>query len=353
MALSIKKSLICKNIEQYAIDTALADNYLPVAGDVALFKVICLGKHTRVSDETGRNRLILPGDYLLCAFGNRYATNQIEGYVPDSIQSVYHMLGQGGVVGIVKSLFKPIEKQGPTTLQLIGYATNENGEVLNTKQAFEDNIRYLKPVGLQSKVILSVGTSMDSGKTTTAGYLCRGLSRAGYKTAYMKLTGTVFYKDPEFAVDCGANLAIDFSHFGFPSTYMCSETELLQLYYNLLKKLEPESPDFIVIEIADGLLQRETAMLLRNERFMETVFDVIFSAGDSMGLLYGLQWLKKLGITPFAVGGCFTISPLLMQEVREHVNVNILPLDQLENPESVMSALLTSVQPIQSRAHVA
>jgi len=322
----IKKALICKDITDFIIDDSLNNNYLPKAGDVALFRIKEVGKHTKIQNAEGKNRCLFPGDLVLCAFGNRYATNQIEGYVPTSIHEEYHMLGQGGVAGIVKTMYEPLEERGPTTLELIGYAVNEEGEVKNTKTPFLELVQKAKATGLKSKVILSLGTAMDSGKTTTAGYLCRGLSMAGKKVAYMKLTGTIYGKDPGFAYDCGATSVVDFSHFGYPSTYMCSEKELVVLFEALLGKLESRQPDYVVVEIADGLLQRETRTLLTSKKFIQKVDSAIFSAGDSLGVVSGLELLKKWGIRLFAVGGRFTMSPLLVEEVKENCGIDVLRL---------------------------
>lgn len=334
METAIKKSLICKDVFDIRIDENLKGHYLPQAGDVALFRVKVLGKHTRLQDDTTRNRLIFSGDLLLCAFGNRYATNQIEGYVPDQICEEYHLLGQGGVVGIVKSMYVPLQEKGPTTLELLGFATDRDGKVMNTKTPANELTRMAQQNRNRAQVILSVGSSMDSGKTTTAGYLCRGLTKAGKKAAYMKLTGTVFSKDAFFALDCGACATIDFGHFGYPSTFMCEEGELIDLFHAMMHQLEEEEPQYVVVEIADGLLQRETRALLQNPVFMECVSQLIFSAGDSLSVLSGLQLLSSWNLTPFALSGIFTSHPLLVEEVQKQVPATtILSLDDLEMPQ--------------------
>ena len=59
---------------------------------------------------------------------------------------------------------------------------------------------------------------MDSGKTTSAAYLCRGILASGTRVAYFKLTGTVYGKDKAMVRDCGALFVADFGNYGFPST---------------------------------------------------------------------------------------------------------------------------------------
>jgi hypothetical protein len=58
-------------------------------------------------------------------------------------------------------------------------------------------------------------------------------------------------------------------------------------------------------------------MLLRNQVFMDTVYQVVFSAGDSLAAIQGVQTLSSWGVMPSALSGLFTASPLLIREVKE------------------------------------
>ena len=66
---------------------------------------------------------------------------------------------------------------------------------------------------------------------------------------------------------------------------------------------------------------------------MSTVYSVLFSAGDSMGAIGGLNLLRQNNIEPFAMCGLFMASPLLAKEVRANVSLPILNLDDLASPE--------------------
>ena len=171
---------------------------------------------------------------------------------------------------------------------------------------------------------------MDSGKTTTAAYLSAGLSREGHTTAYIKLTGTAYPKDVRRVYDRGADYAIDFTLLGYPSTFNCELEELLDIYQTLVEHVqEAVEPDYIVVEIADGILQRETAMLLGEDRFMQTVHDVVLSCGDSLSVFSALRLMERYGIKPFAVSGLFTASELLIAEVADLIPIPIMRLDDL------------------------
>ena len=51
----------------------------PRIGDLLLAEVQHLGRHTRMEVRTGVTMNLFPGDRIVGAFGNRYATDQYEG----------------------------------------------------------------------------------------------------------------------------------------------------------------------------------------------------------------------------------------------------------------------------------
>lgn len=324
----IKQSYICKDVKDFTIQQM--PNYVPRVGDVGIFEVLRIGKHTSMQGNEKRNMAIYAGDRVMAAFGTRYATEQFEGYVPEKVLEEYHILGAGGTVGEIHSMHAKFNHVGPTALKLVGYATDQKGNIYNTKglklpqmQQYQGSMQSL------TRVVLSIGTSMDSGKTTTAAHLVRGLKHSGLTAGYMKLTGTVYTKDADLAYDNGADEVIDFSAMGFPSTYMCSEEELLNLYETLLAKMDAPYLDYVVVEIADGIYQRETEMLLRNTKFMSGIDGVIFSAGDSLSAIQGILTLQQMHILPTALCGLFTASPLLVREVQTRVHTPVFTIEQM------------------------
>ncbi|MEO8146913.1 MAG: hypothetical protein ABI723_04705 [Bacteroidia bacterium] len=331
--MKIKKTIVTKDIDKYTLVASLNKTYNPIAGDAAIFEIIEPGKHITVQSDSKRNVAIFPGDYIMAAFADRYATSQFEGYVPETPQDVYHILGAGGAIGIVKSKNYALKDIEPTTLKLVGYCCDENGKVLNTKFYKKQLSEFNASVPFETKIVLSVGSTMDSGKTTTAAFVARGLKTTGKKVAFIKFTGTCYTKDKDFVLDCGADVAVDFSDMGFPSTFMCSKKDLLNLYQSLINSLVKERPDYIVMEIADGLLQRETNFLLKSKEFMSTIHSVVFSCGDSLSAFYGIQLLKEFGVTPAFISGLFTMSPLLIEEVKQNCSVPVLTIDELMTGE--------------------
>lgn len=330
----LKTTYAARAVSKFQIDASRNLTHSPMLGDLACFEVLSIGKHSRMQMADKTLQHIYPGDQLMAVVGPRYATAQFEGYVPPKPTEEFHILGQGGAVGYLESAHSKFAGLGPTCLRLIGYAHDEQERVINTRY-YGQTPREFKRDHLLSpfQTILSVGSSMDSGKTTTAAYLAKGLRAAGKRVAYIKLTGTIYSKDADLNAGLGAEMAIDFSHFGYPSTYTLDLPELLQLHESLLSVVGSIQPDYVVIEIADGILQRETAGLLLSSEFMNTIDHVLFSCGDSLAALGGLQRLRQMHIEPLAICGAVTASPLMIQEIQSFTSLPILNLSALANPE--------------------
>ena len=83
---------------------------------------------------------------------------------------------------------------------------------------------------------------------------------------------------------------------------------------SLVAHLAKAGVDAIVLEIADGVLQRETAALLDSETFREASRAVMLTAGDAMGAAAGVRWLRDHGLDPIGLAGVLTAAPLQRDE---------------------------------------
>jgi hypothetical protein len=117
---------------------------------------------------------------------------------------------------------------------------------------------------------------MDAGKTTTAAHMVRSLTDAGHVVAAAKLTGTACGKDANLLYDAGAVAVFDFTHAGWPSTANLSLGELLSISGRIRAGLAAHAPEFVILEIADGVVQRETAMMLAAPAFRDSIDAVVF-----------------------------------------------------------------------------
>ncbi len=298
----------------------------PRAGDLVLTEVMGIGRHKTIEDHTDRTMYIFPGDRLVTTFGDRYATDQYEGYVPEGPVEVCDLLSVAGVCGEVVS--RHTAMANPTRLCVLGSVCDEEGGTINQR---DFGLSPLYGTGGKAEVILVVGSSMNSGKTTTGGILTRTLSREGFAVAAAKVTGTASGKDGRFYESCGAQPFLDFTHVGYPSTYMVGLQELLTIYRTLLSQLQATGSDYIVLEIADGIVQRETMMLLESQLLRDTVDHVFFASSDSLSADYGVRRVRRYGLPLRAVAGAVIQSPLASREAEEVSGVTCLSTERMTN----------------------
>ena len=298
----------------------------PYRGVIALAEVEKVGKNTALELSNGRRCALHEGDTLAVVFGNRYATMQFEGYARTN-GARCDLLSMGGLCGLVESKHASVGE--PTKLRLLGAIADGNQRQL----CLEDY--SLRPTSRTRKIPVMVvcGTSMDAGKTHTVMCAIMGLRRGGHRVAGIKLTGSAAGRDTWSMLDAGADVALDFVDGGYPSTYLCTPDELLNLHHLLLDEAVVQGAEWAVIEIADGLLQPETAALLQNPLFSSTVDDFLFAAGEPMSALAGVNLLRKWNLEPLAVSGVVSMSSLSIREAEEATNVRCLTAAQLQNGE--------------------
>ncbi len=298
----------------------------PNAGDLVLARVQTLGQHQRLESPHGRRAQLYEGDEIIVAFGERYAPDQFEAVVPDDLGPCDLVAG-GGVAG--KVLSRHAKMRRATRIEPIGLIADYLGNPVNLSG------HSLPPRSLRERrpqVIAVAGTSMNAGKTTTAAGLIHGLRRAGLKVVATKVTGTGSGGDVWSMVDAGAAMVLDFTDMGHASTAGLSLDQIELTALSLIAHCAAESPDVIVVEIADGVLQRETASLLSSPVFRDAIDGVLFAAGDALGALGGRDWLIAQGHRVAGVSGLVSASPLATREAEAAMGMPILKLEQLRDP---------------------
>jgi hypothetical protein len=300
----------------------------PRIGDLVLAEVQDLGRHNRMEIRTGVTMYLFPGDYIVGAFGNRYATDQYEGYLPTRPVEACDLLSVGGVCGEVASQHASMVVD-PTRLRIVGLVSDKYGRPINQRTFGLPSHAVGERLESSAEVILVVGSSMNSGKTTTAGTLARALSRANFSVAAGKITGTAAGKDGRFYEACGAKPVLDFTSAGYPSTYMLTLEELLGVYDSILSNLRGSNPDYIILEIADGIFQRETRMLLESAEFRRSADHVFFAAGDSLSAESGVRSIREYGLPLRATAGSVTQSPLASREAEVALGMPCMSIDRI------------------------
>lgn len=305
---------------------------IPVPGDVIYGKISRIGQHSTLENVSGRIHAIHNGSKGIFVFGHRYAPDYYEGFVPKDNCVEVDLLARSGIVGKIKT--KNTLVKDPTRVEMIGYVCSSDGQVLNTKQ-FPLIIPKSKVKKTpRSPMILVCGTAMNSGKSMAAVACCWVLSSLGYTVRASKVTGTASLKDILHMNDAGASHYTDFTLLGYPSTYMVSKEELLNIFNVLDLRYANNPKNYWVVELADGIIQRETGMLLSSDVVRSRIHRFIFCSNDAFGAIGGLNILKDhYDLKPDAISGVCSSSPLHIRELSTFTDI---PVFNSANPDRVL-----------------
>ncbi len=310
------------------VTAGLSRNVSPRAGDLVLATVSDIGQHARIELPTGRRAQLYPGDEIIVTYGARYAPDQFEAAVP-KVFGPCDLVAGGGIAAQMVAKHARVRK--PTAITPIGILTDQSGAAVNVRR-FALPAAPARPAA--RNVIAVVGTSMNAGKTTLAASLIRGLTRCGMRVGACKVTGTGSGGDLWSMLDAGAVRTVDFTDAGYATTAGLDAPVVEGIAHSLVSHLEASDVDIVVVEIADGLLQRETSALLSPpSSFAERLDAVVLAAADAMGACAGVQWLASRGLPLRAVSGLVTASPLATREAREACGAEVIDTKALGEPE--------------------
>lgn len=319
-----KQSFATRRVATTDMAKLKVGDWTPAPGDLLLARIDSLGHHPRLELTTGRRASMFPGDEIIVCCGSRYAPDQFEAELQAGIWPT-DLVAAGGIAS--HQLSKNRRTKTATRIVPLGAICNAEGKPINVSDF------ALKKSGqrLPIKVILVVGTSMTAGKTASAAALVRGLSQQGVRVGAAKVTGTGAGRDPWLMIDSGAHTVLDFTDAGYPSTYKVPTAELETIAHDLVDHLAHQGCEVAVLEVADGLLQPETAALLATKSFRLRVFGTLFTAYDAMGAVSGIRWLQEKGYRMLGMSGRMTTAPLAVREAKIATGLPVYSLGQLSH----------------------
>lgn len=288
------------------------------AGDVVIGRVSAVGRHAAIETADGLERPLSAGDCCCVVLGRRYSTAEFLGDVPARLGpgERFDLLNTGGIAGRVIPETSAVGD--PTVLTYIGHAVGQTGQKLTT---FDNPIAAGPPPSMPA-VILVIGSSMDSGKTTSAARIIRMLTDQGFRVGGAKLTGTSRMKDLFRMKSAGAVEALDFLDAGRPSTYGLSTEEIEAIHRALAAELAGSSVDVIVSEAADGVFEPETEKILSSGLIMGDAVMIVACATDSVSAYGMITYLERVhGVVPDFISGIITSLPLFMAELSQRVDI--------------------------------
>ncbi len=298
-----------------------------VSGDLILVEVVRVSSHKRCQLSTGRPSELSVGDYIVACVGDRYAPDQFEGRGVIDADGC-DLLAAGGVVGKVNVAHAKMA--APTRVKPVALLTDAAGDTINiASYGLRDGVA---PSDLT--VICVVGASMNAGKTTATASLAHGLTKAGYKVAGIKATGTGAFGDFNAMLDAGLHYVGDFTDAGMATTYLQSTDNIERGLAALLHDAKSSGAEIAVVELADGIYQKETAELLERSTALRSVVNgVMFACGDAVSAVGGVRHLRSIGYDPIAVSGMVSLSPLAVREAEAMTNAKIYSRDELKSAD--------------------
>lgn len=321
-----KRAFTTRRVPLEAMQTLISGRVRPRPGDLVVAQIERLGQHQKLELTSGRRARLHHGDEIIVAYANRYATDQFESQVPMDLGPT-QLVASGGVASSV--LTRSHDVRAATNIIPVALVGDRRGHPLNVAGFGLDTI----PTPTARPTTISViGTSMNSGKTTTIHRLVRGLALAGHAPGVCKVTGTGSGNDYWIMEDAGAHRMLDFTDVGMASTYLADVALLERTTVQLIDHLTHAGCRTVLVEVADGLLQRETSRLVDSTAFRSRIDGVVFAAADAMGAIGGVERLRALGLNVVAVAGRLTASPLATREATEALDVPVLTLDELSDP---------------------
>lgn len=295
----------------------------PQVGDLVYGEISQLGHHTMLESVSARLHMIHDKTRSVFVYGNRYASDHYEGFVPEGNKKEVDLIARGGVIGEVACQNDLIPS--PTKVKVLGYICDADKNIINTRDHVLINPKKEPTSKKRSKLILCVGTSMNSGKSYTAAACCYAISSMDKIVRAAKITGTASLKDILLMQDCGAQHIADFTYFGYPSTYMLEMNELLNIFNGVDMKYGNNLKKYLVYEFADGIMQRETEMLLNHPDVKKRIHKLIFCAGDAAGVKGGIEILQnRFDLKPDAISGLCSSSPLAIREIQSFTDIPII-----------------------------
>lgn len=312
---------------------------VPQAGDLVIARVSEIVNHRRIETEVSRKAILYPDTIVALAYGHRYAADQFLAHVPGNLDHC-HLVAAGGVAGLVTECHDKIV--GPTAIEPLGLLTR-NGRIVNVLDAAPfTNTPVHRAPDTRPEVIAVLGTSMNSGKSTVMSCLVNGLAKAGYRVGAGKITGTGAGNDRMHYHDAGAGQVVDFTDFGYATTFRQDFDSLRSLTVNMIDVLGADN-DVVLVEIADGIYQEETARLLRDGIFQDAVDQVVFAAVDALGARAGVGELVDAGLRVACASGVMTSSPLAAREadaVLRPLSVPVLGTFELTGADAATGLLV-------------
>lgn len=312
---SITKNLELKHTEKLT-DTLSCDMGTVLAAQVLEDKSL----YNELELPSGRMSKLKKGDIIAVALGGRMALQGFVGHLPKSLKvdDVIHLLNFGGVAGVCTSA--NVQEVGePLRIRVLG-GIQRKGKLLNI-----GDVTKFKPVTNMKNdipLIITTGTSMDSGKTTVAVEITKTLTRMGMKLAGTKLTGVGAHRDLYKMADYGVYDAVSFTDCGITSTANMPDEQMVAVAKGAIEHLSKSNPDAIMIEFGDGFMGKYGVdAILKDPQIQANVRFHIGCARDPVGAVGLAKACSAIGLPLDVISGPVTDNQVGKDIIKEQTGV--------------------------------
>jgi len=269
---------------------------------------------------SGRMSKLKKGDIIAVALGNRMALQGFVGHLPTSLDvgDVIHLLNFGGVAGVCTSA--NVQEVGePLRVRVLG------GIERKGRQANISDASKFKPLDVMDNdipLIITTGTSMDSGKTTVAIEITKTLTRIGMHLAGAKLTGVGAQRDLFKMYDYGIQEGVSFVDCGITSTAKMPDAQMVSVAKGAIQHLSKSKPDAIIVEFGDGLMGKYgVKAILQDKQIQDNVRLHIGCARDPVGALGLARECADIGLPIDVMSGPVTDNQVGQDILRENLGI--------------------------------
>jgi hypothetical protein len=313
----------------------------PECGDLVLVRVKNVSnKYSSVEITGGQEVSVKEDQYLVGVLGARRALIGYSGEVPKQLEPgmVLYLLNKGGVIGECTGFHRDLE--WPTEVEYLG-TLHQHGEPLNLGDSGLPLIDEPLP---ETPLVLVAGTCMDAGKTSVCKQLLKLFSEKNFSVNAGKVSGVACQRDLLAMKAHGACETLSFLDFGLPSTAHLES--LVPLARSMIHYLSRSSPDFVLLELGDGVLGGyRVSSLLEDPNLMSRCVSMILCANDLMGAWGVLQWLSQQGqkMPPILISGRVTDSTEGVRYIEE--NWNFPAANAFDGSAKICTHVLESLMP--------
>jgi hypothetical protein len=318
----------CSDLWRTPFETRMVDRAKWATGDFVVGRVV--GERNRLYEcetKTGRMAELVRGDLLVGALGRRAATLEGVGDWRATTEDLQlDALTSAGLLGRATSISPMLPEL--MRLEYLGHTTRQ-GAKLN----MADFVAPCPHKPLEIPVILVIGTSMSSGKTTSAQVIIRALKYLGIDTVAAKLTGAARYRDILKFRDAGARYVVDFVDSGLPST-VCSGARFREALEIMLSRIAACEAEVLVAEAGASPLEPYNGATVV-EYLRELACFTVLCASDPYAVL-GVQTAYGSGLKADLVCGpaANTVAAIrLVHDLSGHQAMNLL--DRNTYPELI------------------